>query len=67
MHSGWPVRCTVASVKLTGVWLLGSVVRLVGLTPFEVPPPSPASSDGSTGMVPIAVAIVALQVDETEG
>ncbi len=54
-----------ANLKPTGVWLFGSVVRLAGLTPFELPPPSPASSEGSTGMVPIAVAIVALVVDET--
>ena len=54
-----------ANLKPTGVWLFGSVVRLAGLTPFELPPPSPASSEGSTGMVPVAVAIVALVVDET--
>jgi len=50
----------VASLKPTGVWLFGSVVRLAELTRSEVPPPSPASSEGSTGMVPIAMAIVAL-------
>ncbi len=50
------VACAVNGgfLKPTGVWLFGSVVRLAGLTPFELPPPSPASSDGSTGMVPIA-------------
>ena len=56
----WCVRWTAASLKLTGVWLFGSVVRLSGLTRFELPPLSPASSEGSTGMVPIAMAIVAL-------
>jgi hypothetical protein len=57
--------CLVVTLKLTGVWLFGSVARSSGFTPFEVPPPSPASSEGSTGMVPFAVAIVALVVDET--
>ncbi len=33
---------------------MGSVVRLAGLTRLEMQPPSPASSDGSTGMVPVA-------------
>ncbi len=39
------------------VWVSGPGFRL---TPPEVPPPSPASSEGSTGMVPVAVAIVDL-------
>ena len=47
-------------LRETGVWLFGSVVRSSGLTRFEVPPLSPASSERSTGMVPVAVAIVAL-------
>ncbi len=66
---GWRLF-NVNNLKLAGVWLCGSVVRLAGLTQVELPPPSPASSDGSTGMVPIvsnSAAIVALQVDETEG
>ena len=66
----WRARWLAANLTLAGVWLFGSVVRLAGLTPFELPPPSPASSDGSTGMVPIvsnSAAIVALQVDETDG
>ncbi len=61
------MRWLTANLTPTGVWLFGSVARLAGLTPFELPPPSPASSDGSTGMVPVAMAIVALQVDETDG
>ena len=38
----------------------------VGLLEPEMPPPLPASSEGSTGMVPI-VSIVVLKVDETQG
>jgi len=33
---------------------LGQWSGLPGSLKFELPPPSPASSDGSTGMVPIA-------------
>jgi len=29
----WSVRWMAASLKLTGVWLFGSVARLAGLTP----------------------------------
>ncbi len=59
------MRYGVVKLKETGVWPFGSVARSSGFTPFEVPPPSSASSEGSTGMVPFAVAIVALVVDET--
>jgi hypothetical protein len=38
---------------LTGVWLMGSVACVFRFTRPEMPPPSPASSDGSTGMVPL--------------
>ena len=38
----------------------------VGSLEPEMPPPLPASSEGSTGMVPI-VSIVVLKVDETHG
>lgn len=37
---------------LTEVWLVGSVACVSRHTLPEMPPPSPASSEGSTGMVP---------------
>ena len=33
-----------SSLRPTGLWLFESVIRLVGLAPFELPPPSLASS-----------------------
>ncbi len=37
------------------MWLLGSVACLFRLTQSEMPPSSPASSEGSTGMVPYSL------------
>ena len=51
---GWLERLTRGRLTPTGVWLMGSVARGCGLTHSEMPPPSPASSEGSNGMVPIA-------------
>ena len=60
MCGEWRLAC-----RRRGCGCLGQWSGLPGSLLFELPPPSPASSEGSTGMVPIAVAIVALVVDET--
>ncbi len=47
----WQPAPEVVECFVTGVWLMGSVVLTDSLG-SELPPPSSASSEGSTGMMP---------------